>query len=101
MIKKLKKNNGETLVEALVSLLIAVLSMALVASASLAAANLNENNREADKAFAEELEQAELYLSDEVLSKTIEIRFSSGNLEPIEKTVNVYGDGSRFASYRQ
>ena len=99
MIKKLKKSNGETLVEALVSLLIAICSMALVASASLAAANLNENNRTADKEFADELEEAELYLTDEVLTKTMRIEFTSG--DPIEKTVRVYGDGDRFASFRQ
>lgn len=99
MLKKLKKNNGETLIEALVALLIAVVSMSLVASASLAVAKLNEKNRKADKEFAEELEQAELYLSDEVLNKTITIEFTKG--DPVEKTVRVYGDGSRFASYRQ
>ena len=64
MIRKLKKKNGETLIEALVSILIATLAMGLVSTATIAAANLNEKNRQADERFAEELMQAEAYLTD-------------------------------------
>lgn len=99
MINKLKKKNGETLSEALISLLIAVLSLGVVASASLAAAKINENTRKADIAFAEELQEAELYLTGGTQSKDIRIEFTSG--EPIVETVKIYGEGSRFASYRQ
>lgn len=98
MIKKLRKQNGESLIEVMVALLIAVLSMGMVATAAIAAAKINANTRAADIAFAEELQKAELYASITVDSKTLTIDFGEGNV--IEETVSVYGDGSKFASYR-
>ena len=41
MIKKLKQKSGETLVETLFAMLIAVLSMSLLCSAVMAASNIN------------------------------------------------------------
>lgn len=104
MIKKLKKNKGETLIEALVSLLIAVLAMGLVASAAVAATNINEKTREADVKFAEELESAEIYSASKV-EKSLSIILEDGSKLKINgndyTSVEVYGDGNIFASYRQ
>ena len=97
MMRKLKQNKGETLMEALVSLLIAVLAIGLVASAAMAATNINKNTNIADDAFAEELEKAEIYTAH-FESKKLTIDFGGGL--KVESNVNVYGDGSRFASYK-
>lgn len=59
MIKKLRQKKGETLIEALISLLIAVLSMGILTSAVLAASNINKENRERDAEYAQKLYQAE------------------------------------------
>ena len=98
MIRKLKKKNGETLIEALVSILIATLAMGLVSTATIAAANLNEKNRQADEMFAEELMQAENYLTEKE-SKQMLILFEDGSHQTVN--VDVYGKDGRFASYKQ
>lgn len=59
MIKKLRQKKGETLIEALVSMLIALLSMGILSSAVLVAANINKENRQRDAEYAEKLYQAE------------------------------------------
>ena len=97
MMKKLKQNKGETLMEALISLAIAVLAVSLVASAALAAANINKNTRLADRRLAEELEAAETYSATHT-SKTLKIDGIGATTQEI--TVDVYGDGSNFASYK-
>lgn len=98
MMRKLKQNKGETLMEALVSLLIAVLAIGLVATAAMAAANINKNTNIADDAFAEELEKAEIYTATRVEVKKLTIDFGGGST--VEVNVDVYGDGSIFASYK-
>lgn len=100
MIRKLKKKNGETLVEALVSLLIAILALGLVATATLAAANMNQSTREVDEMFSQELEAAEIY-SATTVDKKLHIDFDGSSLTDKEADVKVYGDGSNFASYKQ
>ena len=101
MIKKLKKKNGETLLETLVSLLIAVLAMGLVSTAALAAANMNEKNKEADKRYAEELLKVETY-NTSAQTKKLKITFEvESSLENREIDVNVYGVDGTFTSYRQ
>ena len=59
MRKKLKQQKGETLIEALVSLLIAVMSMAILSSAVLMASNMNKANKDRDKEYAQQLYDAE------------------------------------------
>lgn len=98
MMRKLKQNKGETLMEALVSLLIAVLAIGLVATAAMAATNINKNTNIADDAFAEELEKAEIYTATTIEVKKLTIDFGGGS--KVEVNVDVYGDGSIFASYK-
>ena len=98
MIKKLKQKKGESLLEALISMLIAVLAMGLITTAALAAGRMNQRNREADQKFAEEIEKVETYTAEKE-SKQMLILFADGT----QKTVNVdvYGKDGRFASFKQ
>ena len=104
MMKKLKGNKGETLIEALVSLLIAVLALGLVSTASISATNMNKATREADKLFAEELEIAEIQSGTSTQTRKLQITLDvNGAIVEIdgneEVDVKIYGDGSNFASY--
>ena len=104
MIRKLKQNKGETLVESLVAVMIAVFAMALVASATISAANINKSTRESDVAYAEELEKAEIFTATTVETKKLRVELQNGALLDINgydyADVSVYGDGSTFASYK-
>ena len=51
MIKKLRQIQGETLIETLVSLLIAVLSVLLLSTAVLASSKINQQTREMDEKY--------------------------------------------------
>ena len=103
MMKKLKKNNGEALIETLVSLLIAVLAMGLVSTSVVAAANINEQNKQADRKYADELLEVETYATD-AQTMSLKITFDSES-DLVDKEiyidVNVYGKDGTFASYRQ
>jgi len=103
MRKKLKQKKGETLIETLFSLLIALLSMALLISAVLAATNINQKLREADESFRSQLEEVEC-MAGEAESEKIEVSFYDKNgvlieeLEPVE--VSIYeSSGGKFCSY--
>lgn len=99
MMRKLLENKGETLIEALVSLLIAVLAMGLVSTAALSATSINKSTREADKIFADELEAAEIHSTEQPsVLKKLTITSSDAKIE-VEENVDVYGKGSTFASY--
>ena len=58
-IKKLKQQNGETLIETLCSLLIALLSVLLLSTAVMTATNINTKTREADEKYQSELKAVE------------------------------------------
>lgn len=98
MIKKLKQNKGESLIEALISMLIAVLAMGLITTAALVATRMNHSNRENDQKFSKELEQVEIYMA-ETVEKDMTISFSDGTTETV--TVEVYGGDGKFASFKQ
>jgi Tfp pilus assembly protein PilE len=105
MIRKLKQNKGETLVESLIAVLIAVLAMGLVATATISAANINKSTREADAAYAEELEKAEIFVETTKETKKLRVKFNDNNAflrinGNDYADVGVYGDGSTFASYK-
>lgn len=78
MIKKLLQKKGETLVETLVSLMIAVLAIALLSSCIMAATTINHKSQELDEKYSAQLQEAEgMY----------------GTPQPGEVTI-VFGDGS-------
>ncbi|MBQ8519493.1 MAG: prepilin-type N-terminal cleavage/methylation domain-containing protein [Agathobacter sp.] len=92
MRRKLKNQNGETLIEAMVSLLIALLAMLLLTTSIMAAANINKATREADESFAEELKYAEGRKADderEVVQEELLIEFQS--FQDVRVDVEVYG----------
>lgn len=105
MIKKLKKQNGETLVETLVSMLIAVLSMGILCMATMTATNINMQIRELDEKYSSELRQVESL--DDSIDKTVQpltVSFwSEDNTQMYDTTVvdvTVYGGSeSSFLSY--
>lgn len=101
MRRKLKQNKGETLIETLFSLLIALLSMALLTSAVLAATNINHKLREADESFRSQLEEVECK-EVEAESGKIEISFYDPDgvlveeLEPVDVAVYESSDGTFY-----
>ena len=102
--KKLRQQKGETLVEAMVSLLVAVLSMGLLSSAIMAAANINKLTQEADTTFDQELRYAEMRISDDEYPMqedvTLRIEYESLGIQELE--VNVYGgEESSLISYQE
>lgn len=103
MRRKLRQQSGETLIEAMVSLLIALLSMMLLTTSIMAAANINKLNREADDTFNEELKYAESRIEEEgyeAESKELLIDFQS--LDDVRVDVEVYGGAeSRLISYEE
>ena len=105
MIKKLRQNKGETLIETMVSLLIAVLSVMMLATAVLAATNVNKQTNEADQKYQSQLKAVEGM--EESIKKedvNVSITFSSTDgaaiYESTTTEVILYGDeDSQFLSY--
>ena len=100
--KKLLEQKGETLLETLVSLLIAVLAMGFVSTATIAAANMNKANQEMDDKYAADLYAAETYTAEGVLVENgLKIIFEEGsNIIPFEDDIIIYGNEEGvFASY--
>lgn len=101
MMKKLKQQSGETLVESLVSLLVAVLSIALVASSILVSAHLNAKTKEADEKYNKELQIAEGHMEEEGYASTeveVTLAFASGDKATVHVTL-YGGENSDFSSY--
>lgn len=103
MRKKLNQKNGETLVETLFSLTIAILSIGLIATAVNAATRVSLQIKEMDVTYKKELQTAEC-LEGSSQSKVLAITFLDNNgvtvLDNATTLVEVYGeDGSAFISY--
>lgn len=101
--RKLKKMQGETLVESLVSILIGALSIALLVSCVVASSQINATNREADEKFNQDLLRAEAGLESqeyEAVEAVVEIDFSNVADETIPVTV-YGGTDSSFVAYEQ
>jgi len=92
MMHKLKQKKGETLVETLFSMLIALLSMGMLCTCILAATNINKNNREADEKFSEQLKKAESMVTPNTMetndsSNVLKITFKINGVEQESKTI--------------
>ena len=105
MIKKLKSKRGETLIETLFSMLIAVLSMGILCMAVMTAANLNQETRQMDEKYSSELREVES-LDDAADKKTavLDISFYSEDGTILYQTttaeVTMYGSNEgAFLSY--
>lgn len=90
MLRKLKQQKGETLVETLAALLIATLSVMMLTSAITASARINAGNKEADKKLTEELQAAESY-SSKISEMKQEIEFNFTNYADEKVEVFLYG----------
>ena len=106
MRKKIKSQRAETLIEAMLSLLIVMLSMGLLTTCVMAATNINKATRDLDEKYSTELQMAEGLVEDGYTAKDVyvKIQFEKGvgNAER-NKTVRVklYGaDESAFVSYQ-
>lgn len=105
MIRKLRQKKGETLIETLISMLIAVLSMGILSMATMTATNVNNEIREVDEKYNEELRQVESLDSSVKMSvQTLNLLFESADGTTTYGTdtvsVNVYGnDDAAFLSY--
>ena len=103
MITKLKQKSGETLMETLFSMMIAVLCMGMLCSAIAAATNINEKTRELDKKYSDELNAVEGMTDDTTSEKNLVITFQPQDGTPAyteEVIITVYGDeDSAFLSY--
>lgn len=99
MIRKLRQKKGETLIETLVAMLVIVLSVALLCTCVMSAANINKQTREADEEFREELLAAENRTGTSQ-TKQVQITSTSGNLGVKLVEVTVYGEAANdFISY--
>lgn len=105
MIKKLRQIQGETLIETLVSLLIAVLSVLLLSTAVLASSKINQQTREMDEKYQSQLQEAE-GLEENAAKENVMLTITFGAVEGEtvyeSKTVEVtlYGsEESQFLSY--
>ena len=87
MFQKLKQKKGETLVEVLVSLMIALISMSILTLSVITAARLNIETRRLDKAYSEELQIAEGHLPTPTPTPTPAEPTPTGPA-PIEPTPN-------------
>lgn len=97
MRKKLEQKNGETLIEALFSLLIAVLSMGILSTAVIISSNINAQNRKNDEEYARKVYQAE-GMTDTAKNAVLHIRFETLQEESV--SIDLYGgDANDFASY--
>lgn len=100
---KIKCNKGETLIETLVSILIAALSVALLTTAVVAAARINKTIREADEAFYAKLEAAELrsaadseLLQVDTAGNVLVFQFQNHENRAVQ--IDIYGN-DMFATY--
>ena len=95
----IKSQKGETLIETLVAMLTIVLSVALLCTCVMTAANINKDTREADKVYREELLAAE-GRTGTARAGQVKITSSSGNIGLELRSVTIYGDDTDdFISY--
>ena len=98
MIKKLRNDRGETLVEVLASILIAALSVGLLFGCVMASSRMDSQARELDAEHYAALTAAELRLGTGV-SGTVRIRNSDNGMEK-SLSVKIYG-GPGLYSYKR
>lgn len=98
MRNKLVKQNGETLIEALISLLIAILAMGMLTTTVMVANKMNATNRQKDQEYAQNLAMAEGCAQEGVEDKVLRIQFESLTTKHVD--ITLYGGASNhFVSY--
>lgn len=99
MRKKLKSNKAETLLESLISLLIATLSITFLSTSIVTAARTNQLVKNADATFTTDLACAEMKNVEEG-KQSLTISFTEDSISPQTVDVQVYGQGA-FISYEK
>jgi len=101
--RKLRQNKGETLVETLFSLLIAVMSIGLIAASVAAATKISTQLAEMDATYKQDLQEAECHEvtpRDKNLKITFRDEHGIALIDTVTTSVEVYGDAdSTFLSY--
>ena len=90
LAKKLHSRRGESLVEVLAAVLICALSVLLLASASVAAGNINHTASDHDEIYYQALNAAEARNEGPVASTTLTV--SAAGASDVKVTVNLYGN---------
>lgn len=98
--KKLKSKKAETLLESLVSLLIATLSVILLSTSIMTAAKTNQIVKDADATFTTELACAEMKSTVAAEDQSLTISFTNDGISSQTVDVDLYGQGS-FVSYEK
>ena len=96
-MKKLRNQQGETLVEVLAAILIAALSVALLFSCIAASSKMDKMTRNADKVYYNAFSDAEEQKNP--LPDTAKIKVENGT-KNTEISVNLYGDDGLY-SYKK
>lgn len=101
MFRKLQSRRGETLVEALASILIAALSVALLFGCTIAATQINGMAEEADDVFYRALSAAEGQTADAAHpAKTGTVKIGRGG-SSVTWSVTLYGGDGIYAYTRE
>lgn len=95
---KLRDSRGETLIEVMVSILIASLSVALLFGCVMASSSLGDRTRDMDEAYYDSLSAAETY-SGTMMPGTVTIKNNNPAIFPSSVPVGVYG-GANMYSYK-
>ena len=94
-MQKLKGQSGETIIETLVSMLIAVICISMLATSMLAAARINEKVRrkltaELSFRYSEPAQQTE----------TVQLTFTEASAEPERLNITLYKSENDYYWYR-
>lgn len=95
-MQKLKEQSGETIIETLVSMLIAVICISMLATSMLAAARINEKVR---RKLTEELS---FRYSDPAEQQTgaVRLTFTGASAEPEQVDITLYKSKNDYYWYR-
>ncbi len=102
MRNKLRDSRGETIVEALVSLIIAVISIALLVTSVTAASKINEKSkaRTTQQLSFEYVDTTDSSTGSVEASKEATIDFGAGNSLNDKVSVNVYTTSNNYVYYK-
>ena len=95
-MQKLKEQSGETIIETLVSMLIAVICISMLATSMLAAARINEKVR---RKLTEELS---FQYSKPAVEQTgvVQLTFTEASAEPEQVDITLYKSKNDYYWYR-
>lgn len=105
MFQKLKQIKGETLIEVLISLMVALICMGILTLSVTTAARLNLETRRFDEAYSDDLQKAEGHLA-QITGGASQVKIEidedgDGTAETKSIDITLYGaEGSSFVSYK-